>query len=274
MNCVVINVALQSIYAGSTTLAIQKTVEPNLSLAFPFGSSGSALAQLYYAADASSAPVEQFYCQADSCTQTNTTAETTYSCADLKCTCRPGTAFCGGAAGGIDLSTTIDSMQGPLDIACSSADASSCSFKQSLLVKLFGEEGLGLSGCSQGECVREDVRLALAPNNVGSDSGSALAPGVIAGLAVIGGLVALLLGLVVLGFWRQRKAAKSHSSLQHGPKQVGVSWQNVSYALPGANFASLRRAGPAGKNVLDGLSAGVPCGALVAILGPSGAGKR
>jgi ABC-type multidrug transport system fused ATPase/permease subunit len=273
MDCNVQNTALQSIFPGETTLAIQKTVEPKLSLAYPFGSNGTALAQLYYAPNSSTPVAEQFYCQAGSCAQTLSSGTTLYSCADLTCTCITGAAFCGGQAGGIDLTTTIGTMTGPLDISC--VNSTNCNFKQALLIKLFGQSGLGLGGCAQGECVREDIRAALEPSDSTSSGGNSLAPGVIAGLAVVGALFLLLLSLLVFGYVRQRKAAKSYSPLLHAPKQVGVAWQQLSYTLPTSSLAFLKRSkAQPGKVILDGLNGSIPCGSFLCVLGPSGAGKR
>jgi hypothetical protein len=195
-----------------------------------------------------------------------------------RCTCIPGTTFCGG--GDIDLADTINGLSGTISVTCDAAGAS-CAFKQSVLQTLFGTNGLSLSGCKHGECVRPSdiatISASLSTSLV--DGGSSLSPGVIGGLAVLGGIVLALLALLGLGFLSQRKARLRpiHLADSDGDSvagAAGVRWEGLGYALP-ARARSWIPGRPRrnGRIILDNLSGSVEGGQLCAILGPSGAGK-
>lgn len=288
LNCAVENDLLSGLFPGSTTLAVQKTVQPNISLSYPFGSPDTLLAQLFYAPNTSTAPAEQFYCQASSCTQEYLSDKSgvDYNCAVLACTCIPGQAFCGGRA--IDLSSTINALQGPVDVTCST-NSTTCNFKQDVLNGIVGSAGLGLTGCQSGECVRQGVIDRLDPNYKKAES--ALSGGVIAGLVIVGVIVIAVLVLFILGKIRQRKARAV--KVLGSPRQVALSYSNISYALPSSSssISTLRRrVGSASANqsllekqglpnstgtqILHSISGSVPCGSMLAIIGASGAGKR
>lgn len=238
-----------------------------------FGSAGSAYAQLFYAG------VEQFYCYADSCTQSlgNGGASADWNCQNLKCTCRPGTSFCGAATP--DLTQIIDGLSGTLEINCGVVDNSTCSFKQATLQNVFGSSGLALSGCLFGECVSQSV-IDGAGNTTSSQSssgGKPLSGGVIAGLAVVGSLVFIALVFLLLGCIKQRAARRLRYGCADGLK-VSLEWNVVSYSIPtSTGFLDIWQKGhpPFGdisehKVVLDSVSGTVKAGQMMAILGPSG----
>jgi len=280
MSCQVNNPTLQAVYPLSSTLNILRTLNPSLTPipnATAFGPGGSAYAQLFYAG------VEQFYCYADSCTQDTKQGSADWNCQNLQCTCRPKTTFCGG--GQLDLTGAINSLNGTLIISCGTVDVSTntatCQFKQSTLQSLFGSQGLTLNGCSFGECVRQSV-IDTAGNatSTGNQTGKApLNGGVTAGLAVVGSLAFFALLLLVYGMIMQRKIRKGGSSDLAGI-QVGVEWSSISYTVPGSGHGLFKRPGKSGlanvtndKTVLDNVTGKVPAGSMMAILGPSGAGK-
>lgn len=291
VDCNVENVAISSIFPGSTTLSIQKSLQPNISLSWPFGEAGSLLAQLFYSANTSTPPEEQFYCQASSCSQSYSSdqAFVDYNCAALDCTCITGRTFCGGQ--NFDLSSVINTLTGPLEISCAT-NTTDCSFRQSVLQGLFGPEGLGLTGCSSGECVRQGVIDRLDPT-VAAANGSSLSAGVIAGLAIVGALLLAVLVLFLLGKIRQRKARRAIAAPLGSIRQVGLAWQDISYTLaPTSNTSFLRRrkrgsallqdssletgngSNTASGKILHSISGQAPCGQMLAIIGASGAGKR
>ncbi|BGP27299.1 hypothetical protein JCM10295v2_006263 [Rhodotorula toruloides] len=218
-SCDVVNPTLQSVFAGSTTLTIQKTVEPSQSLSSPFGANGSMTAQLWYAPlSGNTTVVQQFFCAADSCAQSNSTTSgngtVDWTCQNLRCTCIPGTTFCGAPGSALDLTSTIDGLSGVLDITCDAATGTQCAFKQDVLKTLFGANGLALSGCRWGECVLPGAVSALADALAGKGASKAgggsggLSGGVIAGLAVLGGVAGALLILLALGKASQRRARR------------------------------------------------------------------
>lgn len=161
------------------------------------------------------------------------------------------------------------------------ATGASCAFKQTVLQTLFGSDGLSLSGCKHGECVRpSDIATISATLGTSSSSGgNSLSPGVIGGLAVLGGIVLLLLALLVLGCISQKKARRQPiaSLAQHKDEVVGaagVRWDGLGYSLPARARSWIPgRPHRSGRVILDNLSGHVEGGQLCAILGPSGAGK-
>lgn len=99
----------------------------------------------------------------------------------------------------------------------------------------------------------------------------------------MGGLIALALGFLVLGYVNQRKArllgpGKGRFARSGG---VAIAWQDVSYIVPRSSSTSfLRRRNKKTESgftdekvVLDNVSGRVEPGQMMAILGPSGAGK-
>lgn len=269
----------------------------------PHGAAG------YAPASGNTTLAEQFYCAASDCAQSNTTASTAsvdYTCQDLRCTCIPGTSFCGAPGAQIDLTTTIDGLSGPLSITCDVATGVECTFKQSVLQTLFGSGGLALSGCQWGECVLPGTIDRLASSLTGASSsssggggGDSLSGGVIAGLAVLGALVVGLLALLALGRAKQRRArrrarakadallagASSSSSSAEGkglpvsPSAVGVVVSQLSYYVPAHRSFLTRRktASAAGadddRQILSSVTATIAGGSFCSILGPSGSGK-
>lgn len=307
-NCAVVNPTLQSVFPGTTTLAFQKTVSPSDSLSQNAGANHSITAALFYSAPSGNTTIaEQFYCAASSCSQTNVTttigsssseAAVSYLCQDLQCRCNVGTAFCNPNAP-LDLTSTFNGLSGSIEVTCDAATGENCSFKQATLNSLFGQSGLALNSCKWGECVLpatiNTLASTLSANSGGSGAGSSLSGGVIAGLAVLGAIVALLLGLLGLGYVSQRKARrtarereallasyndKDGSSDSPTNQPIGLEWNNLSYSLPSApGFApsriinSFSRLPYDGRVILPSLSGSIPGGSFTSILGPSGAGK-
>lgn len=147
--------------------------------------------------------------------------------------------FCGGSP--LDLTTTINELDGGLTIACDADGSGQCSFVQSTLQTLFGQNGLGLSGCTFGECVSTATIASLSADGgsgtVANESDS-LSAGVIAGLAVLAAFVLFALALLVWGLFAQRRARRRTppSSLSSNDKQValsavGLRFTDVSYSL-------------------------------------------
>jgi hypothetical protein len=193
-------------------LNIIRTLKPSLTPipnATGFGTAGSMFAQLWYG------NVEQFYCQANSCTQdliTSGPGSANWNCQNLQCTCISGTTACGV----VNLNPTINGLTGSITVACSTnklTNAVTCEFQQSVLDSLFGSTGLSLNPCTFGECVQQSVIDDTSSNSSRSAGGGGkeLSGGVIAGLVVV---VALLLQLTAPNI---HGSALSHSRISSRP---------------------------------------------------------
>ncbi|KAJ3891331.1 hypothetical protein GG344DRAFT_77017 [Lentinula edodes] len=278
MSCSVDNPTLQALYPLSSTLNIIRTLNPSLSPlpnVTSFGSAGSLYAQLFYEGE------EQFYCKSDSCDQDSNN----WSCQDLECICRPNTTFCGGVPA-TNLTGAINTLTGTLNIDCGDVDNSTqqatCSFKQATIDSLFGSSGLVLNGCSFGECLRQSVLDSNGTTSTASSTSSqaSLSGGVIAGLAVVGGLLLTAAVFLLLGYFSQRRARKSGYN-QFGSGNVTVEWSNISYIVQNVQNSTRtlwrKRKSSSEYNddkvILDSISGRVLPGQMMAILGPSGAGK-
>lgn len=234
--------------------------------------SDAVAAQLFYDG------MEQFFCTADSCTQTvNDTVPSAWMCQNLKCSCIAGATFCGGVPSK-DLTNTINKLDGGLTIVCYAN--STCSFGQALINSFFGQSGLTLTPCSFGECVRQSIidGTSNSTTTPATTNGShSLDTGVIVGLAVVGGLIGIALFLLLLGWISQRKARKVTSNPLGKRGGYPLEWSDISYTIPreGAGLRLFQRNSKDGqvtddKVILDSVSGRVRPGQMMAILGPSG----
>ena len=257
------NPTLQAIYPLQSSLIIQRSLNASLSplqnvsgtLLSPNGSS-AIYAQLFYSG------VEQFACLASSCQQTSTSSSDTWTCSTLQCQCVHNTTFCGGVPAS-DLTTTINSLSGPLTIVCDNSNT--CQFQEKVINGLFGSSGLALSGCVYGECVTQAVIDSTngTLSSAQTSGSSPLSSGVIAGLAVVCSLVGIALAGLVWG-WILQRAARNRTFDGGRNGGIDVKWTNVSYLVKSSG---------GDKTVLDSINGNVAAGEIMAVLGPSGAGK-
>ncbi|WVQ83082.1 hypothetical protein IAT38_005220 [Cryptococcus sp. DSM 104549] len=306
LSCSVIQPTLQALFPGASTATITRSLNSSRT---PGGADvlkeaglkegdGEVYMQLWYEG------VEQFYCSAGGCAQTvaedtsgGSVNASTWKCPSMKCTCRPGTLFCGGGTSvSQNLTGAINTLSGGLTIDC--FPTGKCNFKQLFLSALFGSNGLELSSCSFGECVQQYVIDEALGITSTSDGGDGLSGGVIAGLAVVG---AILLGVIVLILWglvMRRKARQAGTwDTPTAGGGVGVTWEGVGYEVKptGEGLASRTAAWLKGvgkprtpapgeekgeaigadgrRRVLRDVSGKLPPGGFCCILGPSGAGK-
>jgi ABC-type lipoprotein export system ATPase subunit len=179
------------------------------------------------------------------------------------------------------ITNVINELGGDLEIKCSTQSDGSvqCAFLQATISSVFGSAGLVMDNCQIGECVAQSViDAATGATPTGSSTGLTATPlsgGVIAGLAVVGALVLGFLSLFLWGWLVQRKARIPGTDQHIKSGGVGVTWSAINYSVPASPSTSLfKRNGPAGdKLILTELSGEVNPGEMLAILGPSGAGK-
>ncbi|SPO30326.1 related to ADP1 - ABC transporter [Ustilago trichophora] len=226
-----------------------------------------------------------------------------WTCTSLQCYCIPGTAMCG--KGQLDLSPVINNLNGTLTMPCDYADpnnataTSHCAFRGELLNNFLGQEGLPLENCQFGSCVTQselDTFYATGSGEGDSqDSSSSLSSAVIAGLVILGVAVAAIAGLLLFGLWQQRRARQLPKGAGRGP--LGLGWESLNYSVP--TKRGLRRHATKSESsqlaevvpssdfsdsvehldsassltVLRNSSGRIDPGRMVAVLGPSGAGK-
>ncbi|KAG2354669.1 hypothetical protein BDR07DRAFT_1428658 [Suillus spraguei] len=284
LSCQVNNPTLEALYPLGSTLNILRTLNSSLSplhntsgtLLSP-STSSSIYAQLMYAG------VEQFFCTASPCTQTPSnsiissgdTTSSTWTCQNLSCSCIQNATFCGGVPVS-NLTSTIDGLTGTLTVACDSTDT--CYFQQDVINSVFGSQGLSMEGCVFGECVSQAVidTTNATSSAAAASGGTELTGGVIAGLAVVVVIIAFGLAVVARGWYIQRAARKlPFNGGQSGG--VSVRWSDISYIVqspknsPSSLIAKSTIRGE--KTILNSVSGSIESGQLMAILGPSGAGK-
>ncbi|KAG2132862.1 uncharacterized protein EDB93DRAFT_894772 [Suillus bovinus] len=283
LSCQVNNPTLEALYPLGSTLNILRTLNSSLSplhntsgtLLSPSTTSSSIYAQLLYAG------VEQFFCTASPCTQTSSnsttssgnTTSSTWTCQNLSCSCIKNATFCGGVPAS-NLTTTINRLAGTLIVACDSTNT--CHFQQDVINSVFGSQGLSMEGCVFGECVTQAVIDTTNTTAAAASGGTQLSGGVIAGLVVVGAIIALGLAVVAWGWYAQQAAKKlPFNGGQSGG--ISVQWSDISYIVqspknsPSSLIAKSTIRG--GKVILDSVSGSIESGQLMAILGPSGAGK-
>lgn len=218
--------------------------------------------------------VESFYCALDQCSwelqSTHDRNITDYECKKVKCECIPGRTLCG-EGGTIDLSEFLtEGIKGPATFSCdSSKSKDSCVFSEpamnDVISSIFGDESIFLD-CNAGECLhRTEVPGYTRPIKA---INKPLIAGVIAGCA-------LFIVVVILGLWHlsRRSAQRSGvgaihladdddetSGLGVEHKPAALHFEKVSYSLNE-------------KQILKDVTGVVNPGQIMAIMGPSGAGK-
>lgn len=230
-----------------------------------------------------------------------------WTCTSLQCYCIPGTTMCG--KGQLDLSPVINNLNGTLSMPCDYVDphnataTSQCAFKGALLDNFLGQGGLPLDNCSFGSCVTQsELDTFYATGSGESDSpgsGSSLSNAVIAGLVILALAVATTAALLLLGLWKQKQARSMPKGAGQGP--LGLRWKRLDYTIPAKRgLRQMRRTAEAEKlaevvpssdfgdtvahldspssdkhdlSVIRNSSGRIDPGCMVAVLGPSGAGK-
>ncbi len=309
IDCNVNQTTVNGVYPGEMRMTLSKTYQTDdfahTGLATWPEQQNTALSQVWLDG------VEQFYCQAAGCTARNSTetldpqarfGSSLWTCSSLQCYCIPGTTMCG--KGQLDLSPVINQLNGTLTMPCDYLDptnptaVSHCAFRGELLNNFLGSQGLPLDQCQFGSCITQaelDTFWATGSGESSSNgSRSGLSNAVIAGLVILGVAVAAIAALLLIGLWQQRKARRLPKGAIAEP--LGLQWyNNLTYAVPDTSVGLRRRkptpsaeqlaetvpstpfhassASGGDLTVLRNSSGRIEPGCMVAVLGPSGAGK-
>ncbi|KAL7274773.1 FAD-dependent urate hydroxylase [Rhizina undulata] len=217
---------------------------------------------------------ESFYCTLDDCNwelkPSHDKNVTDYECKNARCECIAGRTLCG-ENGTIDLSEFLtDAIKGPASFSCDSSKSNDqCLFSETamneVIKSIFGDETI-LLNCDAGECLHKSevpgYERPVKPIN------KPLIAGVIAASA-------LFVVAVILILWYSGRRANLRSGLgpihlpddddeanrlmaEHRP--ATLHFENLFYSLNG-------------KPILKGVTGAVNPGEVMAIMGPSGAGK-
>lgn len=217
---------------------------------------------------------ESFYCDLTECEWDMNASHdrnvTNYKCDKVKCECIPDRTLCG-ENGSVDLTDFLEEeIKGPATFKCDSSKSNDqCLFSEEkmngVITTIFGDETI-LLNCNSGECLhKSEVPGYTRPIKT---INKPLIAGAIA-------TCALFIVLVVLGMWWLGRRASQRRGL--GPiylpedddealklltehKPAGLHFCNVSYQLNG-------------KKILEDVRGSVSPGQVMAIMGPSGAGK-
>ncbi|KAJ1735266.1 (ABC) transporter [Coemansia biformis] len=99
---------------------------------------------------------EAFYCNLDQCNIGTWGAQSTASidCRRMKCACIPGRFLCGNY--GLDISTVLNEVEGPVDIKCHERGFSDCYIREFVVSKtlasIIGDDAINME-CSVGQCM-------------------------------------------------------------------------------------------------------------------------
>ncbi|RUP44158.1 hypothetical protein BC936DRAFT_149864, partial [Jimgerdemannia flammicorona] len=227
-----------------------------------------------------------------------TTDAVVWSCPSVQCKCYPGSAICGGpGVVGLSLQSMIEGMKGAFKLTCTNT---SCLFDEADLQFLFSK-GLQLTDCNYGECVYpSDIisvtgvsvsiqstlpistvsRTSLIPRSPLHQQSSSLTAGPIAAIATFSFLAALLLLICLVT--KRRQTILARQEVVSTTRGVRIEWRNLGYTVPVWREEKKRRTGDDenGTKKLDGfatvlhdVSGAAEMGQVLAIMGPSGAGK-
>jgi len=216
---------------------------------------------------------ESFYCDLTKCDGKLDTQHdknvTDYECKKVDCECIPGRALCGEE--NLDLTDFLkEEITGPATFQCDSSKTNDqCIFSEDhmnqIISSIFGDPTI-LLNCGSGECLhKSEVPGYTRPIKT---INKPLIAGVIAGCA-------LFIVMVVLGLWWASRRANQKRGLgaihlpedddealgvPTGHKPAALHFCDVSYQLNG-------------KQILEGVRGAVSPGQVMAVMGPSGAGK-
>ncbi|CAE6436752.1 unnamed protein product [Rhizoctonia solani] len=312
MSCAVINPTLQALFPLSANLNILRTLDPSLSPSpnlTSFGTAGSAFAQVFYDGVEQFYCQAGGCKQTTGNDTTDWACESLKSCPNFQFT---KGSFCpvqstdlsstlNSLSGALTVSCTTSTAACAFKQSLLQALFGSGGLGLSNCV--FGE-------CVRQSVV--DSAMGITPE-VASVGRETLSGGVVAGLAVLGVIILGAAILLAWGCLLQRRARATRNEKQAAAgRRVGVEWKNIHYVVYPSGSGSLaslgglrrRNAIPVGstsvveiqdlegsggdkplpslpspgkqaksKTLLSGLSGSVRPGQMLAILGPSGAGK-
>ncbi|KAF8632743.1 hypothetical protein AX15_001712 [Amanita polypyramis BW_CC] len=214
------------------------------------------------------AEVESFYCALDQCESkvqrgydVNTTS---YSCAEIKCSCVPGRFICG-EDGSVDIGEFLrEEIKGPGTFSCRSNRG--CRFEEpamnDLINSIFGDSYITLE-CEGGECLHySQVPGYVRPPKPDNTRWVALSAASAGLIVVLSFLLLWYAGRANKGgdFGQIRLPENEAAKLMTDHVPASLHFSNLTYNL-------------GSRTILDSVSGSVKPGQVMAIMGASGAGK-
>ncbi|KAJ2068334.1 (ABC) transporter, partial [Coemansia sp. S2] len=215
---------------------------------------------------------EAFYCDLDNCNIGTWGAASTASiaCQRMKCKCIPGRFLCGNY--GLDISSVLNEIEGPVDIKCHDDGFSNCFIRESAikrtLTSIIGDDAINMM-CSVGQCVHYS-QIPGYQKTTHETSKSNMLVGVATSILTVYLVLKLIQKLVlaqdisavsmpsVLGSTPQqrgpgadtshwsadkKKASNEISSMMMNTLKTTVSFRDVCYSIPvqGPDLVSISR---------------------------------
>lgn len=152
---------------------------------------------------------EAFYCNLDQCNIGTWGSLSTASigCKRMKCSCIPGRFLCGNY--GLDISSVLNEVEGPVDIKCHEKGFSNCFIREFMVSKtlstIIGDDAINMH-CSVGQCLHYSQLPSYQKHSHSTSKGNML----------VGIGTSLLTVYLVVKFIRKLVQAQSATAIRNG----------------------------------------------------------
>ncbi|KAJ2779065.1 (ABC) transporter [Coemansia javaensis] len=188
---------------------------------------------------------EAFYCDLDQCSIGTWGPKSTAAidCRRMKCECIPGRFLCGNY--GLDISSVLNEVEGPVDIKCHDHGFSDCYIRELVVSKtlasIIGDDAINME-CSVGQCMHYS-QLPGYTRKSNETSKSSMLVGVATSLLTVYFVLRLIRVLV-----------QDRDTSTGGPSTVAAA---TAAAHPGKDVEPKERDGPSTGNEIDSILTGV-----------------